>query len=103
MIKSLKGQFILSILVALAFIYNSFNYIEFTGMDNFYLPRLLLYISIFFSILVVLVFVYVSFYYIEFNGKEKFYLTLLLLYIAMIFSVYNAGILTQKYIQSKKK
>jgi len=66
MIKSLKGQFILSILVALAFIYNSFNYIEFTGKEKFYLPRLLL-------------------------------------YIAMIFSVYNAGILTQKYIQSKKK
>jgi len=66
MIKSLKGQFILSILVALAFIYNSFNYTEFTGKEEFYFPRLLL-------------------------------------YIAMIFSVYIAGILTQKYIQSKKK
>ncbi|MED3564147.1 hypothetical protein [Bacillus xiapuensis] len=66
MIKSLKGQFILSILVAIGFIYNSFNYIEFTGDSEFYFPQLLL-------------------------------------YIAMIFSVYNAGILTQEYIQSKKK
>ncbi|GIN87630.1 hypothetical protein J6TS2_40160 [Heyndrickxia sporothermodurans] len=66
MVKSLKVQFILSILVAIAFIYNSFNYTEFSGEGEFYVPRLLL-------------------------------------YIAMIFSVYNAGILTQKFIQSKKK
>lgn len=66
MVKSLKGQFILSILVAFGFIYNSFNYTEFTSEEGFYLPRLLL-------------------------------------FIAMIFSVYNAGMLTQKYIQSRKK
>ncbi len=66
MIKSLKGQFILSIVVALCFIINSFNYTNFTGEGEFYFPRLLF-------------------------------------YIAMIFSVYNTGMLTQKYIQSKKK
>ncbi len=66
MIISVKGQFILSILVSICFIINSFNYTNFTGEREFYFPRLLF-------------------------------------YIVMIFSVYNAGMLTQKYIQSKKK
>ncbi|MBU8919288.1 hypothetical protein [Neobacillus sp. 114] len=65
MIKSLKGQFILSILVAICFIYNSFNYTKFTGEGEFHFSQFIL-------------------------------------YLVMIFSVYNAGILTQKYINQRK-
>jgi len=41
MIKSLKGQFILSILVALAFIYNSFYYTEFTDRGRILLSQII--------------------------------------------------------------
>lgn len=66
MVKSVKGQFIISILVAIGFFINSFSYIEFTGEAEF-----------------------------MFNRK--------LFYFVMILSVFNAGLLTQKYIQAKRK
>ncbi|MBS4191970.1 hypothetical protein KHA94_17535 [Bacillus sp. FJAT-49705] len=63
MIKSVKGQFILSIIVAIGFVANSFFYIDFT----------------------------------RFLFSQKMF------YFVMIFSVFNAGLLTQKYFQTKKK
>lgn len=66
MIKSLKGQLIVSIFVAVGFIYSTLSNIEFT--DNKRDPTFPI---IFFFI--------------------------------MIFSVYNAGLLTEKYIQTRRK
>ncbi|GIN39387.1 MULTISPECIES: hypothetical protein [Heyndrickxia] len=66
MIKSIKGQLILFILVAIGFIYNTLSNIEFTGDERFLSIRVL-------------------FFFI------------------MIFSVFNVGLFTQKYIQTKKK
>lgn len=66
MVRSVKGQFILSVLVAAGFVYHSFSYTEFTG-------------------------------------EERFLFIRILFYFAMIVSVFNVGMLTQKYIQSKKK
>lgn len=66
MIKSVKGQLILWVLVAAGFIYQSFNYMEFTG-------------------------------------EKEFRFSHTLSYVLMILSVYNAGMFTQKYIQSKKQ
>ena len=66
MIKSLKGQFILSIFVAIAFVYSTFSNIDFTVDERIYPVRIL-------------------FFFI------------------MILSVFNAGILTEKYIQTRKK
>ncbi|MFP3918425.1 hypothetical protein U5N28_11500 [Lysinibacillus telephonicus] len=66
MVKSIKGQFFLSIAVALGFIINSFNYTDFSFRGEFNLPRLLF-------------------------------------YLVMIISVYNAGMLTQQYMQSRKE
>jgi hypothetical protein len=65
MIKSIKGQFILSIVAALAFIVNSFNYTDFSFEGQLHLPKLIF-------------------------------------YLIMIISVFNAGMLTQQYIQSRK-
>lgn len=65
MIKSIKGQFILSIVIALAFTVNSFNYTDFSLEGELHLPKLIF-------------------------------------YLIMIISVYNAGMLTQQFIQSKK-
>ncbi|SEH99966.1 hypothetical protein SAMN05192559_1074 [Halobacillus karajensis] len=66
MIKSLKWQLIISLLVAIGFVYNSFSYIVFIG-------------------------------------DERFLFNQILFYFIMILSVFNAGLLTQKYIQSRKK
>ncbi|MGP4108933.1 hypothetical protein [Virgibacillus sp. L01] len=66
MVKSVKGQFIISLLVAIGFLMNSFSYIKFTGEAEF-----------------------------MFNRK--------LFYFVMIISVFSAGLLTQKYIQTKRK
>lgn len=66
MIKSIKAQFILSMVVAILFVLGSFSYIEFTGM-------------------------------------ERFQFTRWLMYFAMIISIYNAGLLTQKYIRENKE
>lgn len=66
MVKSIKGQFFLSIVVALGFIINSFNYTDFSLRGELHLPKLLF-------------------------------------YLVMIISVYNAGMLTQQYIQSRKE
>ncbi|OMP67587.1 hypothetical protein BTO28_06485 [Domibacillus epiphyticus] len=63
MIKSLKGQFILSIITAICFIYLVLSYTDFTGEAKF---------------------------------------SRILFFTAMILSVYNTGMLTQKYIKSKK-
>ena len=66
MIKSLKGQFILSIFVAISFVYTNFSTIEFIVDKRDPTVR-------------------VIFFFI------------------MIFSVFNAGLLTEKYIQTRKK
>ncbi|MCI1591136.1 hypothetical protein [Heyndrickxia oleronia] len=66
MIKSIKGQLILFILVSIGLIYHNLNNIEFTGDERFLSIRVLY-------------------------------------FFIMIFSVFNAGLFTQKYIQSKKK
>lgn len=66
MIKSLKGHFILSIFVAIAFIYSTFSNIDFTFDERISPIRIL-------------------FFFI------------------MIISVFNAGLLTEKYMQSRKK
>ena len=65
MIKSLKWQFIISLLTAVLFVISSF-------------------------------------YYIEFEVDEKFNYPRMFFYTAMIFSVFNAGLLTQKFISHKK-
>jgi len=66
MIKSIKGQLILFIVIAICLMYHSFSNIEFTGDERFLSVRVL-------------------FFFI------------------MIFSVFNVGVLTQKYIETKKK
>lgn len=66
MIKSLKGQFILSIFVAIGFVYTTFSTIE------FHVDKSLLSVRILF-------------------------------FFIMIVAVFNAGLLTEKYIQSRKK
>ncbi|MGN4126654.1 hypothetical protein ACMGD3_16830 [Lysinibacillus sphaericus] len=66
MIKSLKWQFILSIFVAIGFVYTTFSNIEFTVDERFLSVRVL-------------------FFFI------------------MILSVFNAGLLSEKYIQTRKK
>lgn len=61
MIKSVKGQFILSIIAAILFVIHTFfNVIELTSFPD------------------------------------------ILFYFAMVITVYNAGLLTQNYIQTKK-
>lgn len=66
MIKSLKGQLILSIFVAICFVYTNFSNMEFKIDGSLHPVRI-----IFFFV--------------------------------MILSVYNAGLLTEKYIQTRKK
>ncbi|MFB7157641.1 hypothetical protein [Lysinibacillus sp. NPDC056232] len=66
MIKSLKGQFFLSIFVAFGFVYVNFSSIEFIADKRDPTVR-------------------VIFFFI------------------MILSVFNAGLLTEKYIQTRKK
>jgi hypothetical protein len=43
MINSLKGKHILSLIVAIGFIYHSFSYIDFTGDEKFLFNRVLFY------------------------------------------------------------
>lgn len=66
MIKSLKGQFILSIFVAIGFVYTTFSTIEFQVDKSLLSVRILFFFT-------------------------------------MIVAVFNAGLLTEKYIQSRKK
>ncbi len=66
MIKSIKGQLILFILVTIGFIYHTLSDITFTGDERFLSIRVLY-------------------------------------FFIMIFSVFNVGLLTQKYIQTKEK
>jgi hypothetical protein len=54
------------------------------------------------SIFVAIAFIYHSFSYTELSRAGEFDFPRLCLFLAMIFSVYNAGMLTQKYIHSKK-
>lgn len=65
MIKSIKGQFINSVIIACLFVIASFSYLEFTDKKS----------SLF--------------------GPVFFYTF-------MILAVFNAGLYTQKYLQSKK-
>ncbi|UII54184.1 hypothetical protein LS684_10780 [Cytobacillus spongiae] len=55
------------------------------------------------SILVAIGFINHSFSYIEFTGSEQFLFNRMLFYFIMIFSIFNAGMLTQKYVDSRKK
>ncbi|RJS61138.1 hypothetical protein CJ483_14675 [Bacillus sp. PK3_68] len=64
MVKSIKGQLILSILVSIGFMYTVFSYIEFTEEGRF---------------------------------------SKILFYFVLISSVYNTGMLTEKYLQQRKK
>lgn len=64
MIKSLKWQLIVSLLVSLAFIYFIISNIEFINGDKF---------------------------------------VQIIFFIVMVVSIYNSGVLTQKFIQSKEK
>ncbi|MGE7688509.1 hypothetical protein ACQKMI_04780 [Lysinibacillus sp. NPDC097214] len=66
MIKSLKGQFILSIFVAIGFVYVNFSSIEFIADKRDPVVRVIFFFN-------------------------------------MILSVFNAGLLTEKYIQTRKK
>ncbi|WP_066233702.1 DUF4181 domain-containing protein [Heyndrickxia sporothermodurans] len=66
MIKSLKGQFILSIFVTICFVITTFSNVEF-NVDKSVLP------------------IRIIFFFI------------------MIVSVFNTGLLTEKYIQTRKK
>lgn len=66
MIKSIKGQFVLSLCTAIGFIYFNFSHIDFVG-----------------------------------NNESVF--TRVLFFFIMILSVFNAGILTQKYVQTRNK
>ena len=66
MINSLKGQFILSIFVAIAFVYSTF-------------------------------------YNIDFTVDERISPVRILFFFIMILLVFNAGLLTEKYIQARKK
>ncbi|MFJ7183770.1 hypothetical protein [Lysinibacillus xylanilyticus] len=66
MIKSLKGQFILSIFVSIGFVYVNFSSIEFIADKRDPTVRVIFFFT-------------------------------------MILSVYNAGLLTEKYIQTRKK
>lgn len=54
-----------------------------------------------FSIITASLFVIASFSFIEFTEKEGFLFAPIVYFFIMIFTVYNAGLLTQKYIQSK--
>jgi len=65
LLKSVKVQFILSIITAFLFMINSLSYVEFTGIEAFLFP-------------------------------------MKIMYFAMLVAVYNAGIMTQKYLQHKK-
>ncbi|WP_102691928.1 hypothetical protein [Rummeliibacillus pycnus] len=64
MIKSLKWQLIVSLLVSLAFIYFIISNIKFINGDKF---------------------------------------VQIIFFIVMVVSIYNSGVLTQKFIQSKEK
>lgn len=66
MVKSIRVQFVLILFAAIAFVMNSFSFIEFTGEERFIPIRVL-------------------FYFI------------------MIVSVFNAGMITQKYIHIRKE
>ena len=66
MVRSIKGQFVLNLLVAIGFVISSFSYIEFTGEERFLPVRVLFYFT-------------------------------------MIVAVFNAGLITQKYIHERKK
>ncbi|REJ05628.1 hypothetical protein DYE48_20300 [Halobacillus trueperi] len=48
-------------------------------------------------------FVINSFSFIEFTGEERFIPIRVLFYFIMIVSVFNAGMITQKYIDIRKK
>ncbi|MFD1020536.1 hypothetical protein [Thalassobacillus hwangdonensis] len=53
------------------------------------------------AIATALLFVAGSFYYVEFSGKEEFLPIRMIFYFVMISSVFNAGLLTQKYIGAR--
>ncbi|CDQ41970.1 MULTISPECIES: hypothetical protein [Virgibacillus] len=50
MVKSIKGQFILSMFVAIAFIYNTSNFTDFIKEDAFHLPYVMFYVAMIASV-----------------------------------------------------
>jgi len=54
------------------------------------------------STIVAGLFIINSFSYVEFTGEEEFLFTRKIMYFAMLVAVYNAGLMTQKYLRSKK-
>lgn len=55
------------------------------------------------SILVAIGFVYINFSTIEFIEDKRDPAIRVIFFLIMIFSVFNAGLLSEKYIQSKKR
>lgn len=53
------------------------------------------------SLFVAGAFIYHSISYVEFTGEFRF--NQVLMYVVMVVSVYNAGLITQRYVEEKKK
>jgi CDP-diglyceride synthetase len=53
------------------------------------------------SLLVAGAFIYQSLSYVEFTGEFRF--NQVLIYLIMVVSVYNAGLITQRYVEARKK
>jgi hypothetical protein len=54
------------------------------------------------TIIVAVCFTWNSFYFTDFTFEGEFHLPRLIFYLIMIVSLFNAGLLTQKYIQFRK-
>ncbi|HIS28625.1 MAG TPA: hypothetical protein IAA78_04120 [Candidatus Avamphibacillus intestinigallinarum] len=55
------------------------------------------------SVITAILFITNTFSYIEFTGKTEFQFPRIVMYFASFLAVYNAGILTQKYIQTRSE
>jgi hypothetical protein len=53
------------------------------------------------SLLVAGAFIYQSLSYVEFTGEFRF--NQVLIYLIMVVSVFNAGLITQRYVEAKKE
>ncbi|MDG5789239.1 hypothetical protein QA612_17405 [Evansella sp. AB-P1] len=54
------------------------------------------------AIITATLFVVGSFFYIQFNGDDTYIIPRILMYIAMIAAIFNAGMLTQKFLDKQK-
>ena len=55
------------------------------------------------SVITAILFIINTFSYIEFTGIAEFQFPRIIMYFASFLAVYNAGILTQKYIQTRRE